>query len=201
MQMNLKRVMEWCLASLVILVLASPGWAASLAPAGDAGKLLQESQQALKAGDTAKALERADQAVFSLWQQAPFKVAYWTLQEKPAGGYGIFQPRKDNIYLGSEPIYIYIEPWAYKLAQLGPQVFGLALAMDAYVMDTSGKVLFGKENFLKVAKKSHRRVRQMYINVTLNLTGAPAGKYVIKLVVKDLVGGGQSAIRVPVEFQ
>lgn len=201
MQMNLKRVMGGCLVALLMLMLAPSVWAGSIAPAGDAGKLLQESQQALKAGDTAKALERADKAVFSLWQQAPFKVAYWTLQKGKAGGYGIYQPREDNVYLKDEPIYIYIEPWAYKLAQLAPDVFGLALAMDAYVMDTSGKVLFGKENFLKMAKKSHRRARQMYINVTMNLTGAPAGKYIIKLVVKDLVGGGQSAIRVPVEFQ
>ncbi len=201
MQMNLKRVMSGCLLSLLMLVWVPSVWAASIAPAGDAGRLLRESQQALKAGDTATALKKADQATFSLWQQAPFKVAYWTLQKGKAGGYGMFQPREDNVYLKNEPIYIYIEPWAYKLAQLAPDVFGLALAMDAYILDNSGNVLLGKENFLKVAKKSHRRARQMYINVTMNLTDAPAGKYIIKLVVKDLVGGGQSTIRVPVEFQ
>ncbi len=188
---------------LVAVILASALAASLAAPAAaaDAPAALEKAKTLLTQGKPGQALIAAEEALAAIWDQAPFHLRNVTLVERKAPMYGMFTPRKDNVYpAGQSRIVIYMEPRAYKFRK-EPQGYSLGVAMDIYLLDPSGKVLFGREGFLRQRFTSRHRVREMMLNATLTLSGAPAGQYLIKLVVHDLNSKATATAKVPIVLQ
>lgn len=170
------------------------------APAPTPDQALEKARRLAGEGKWAPALDSAEQAVTGLWQKAPFTLGRHLLVTAPAPGYGMYIPRRHNKYKasGNEPIRIYLEPRGFSWVRQEKGVFKIGMTIDLYLLDSKGKVLSGKKNFQKLNLYCRNRAREMLVNVTLNLSGAPPGKYVIKLVGHDLGKKGSAEVRLPI---
>lgn len=168
----------------------------------DASALLKSGQELLAAGKKVAALKAVHQAAFIIWQETPLHLQTVTLAARKATGYGMYQPRANNIYpAGRATILLYLEPKAYRLVRNAQGLYGFDLSMDLFLLNPSGKMLFGKENFLQTRQWSRRANQELFLNVTLTLNGAPPGNYIIKLLLKDNNGKSMVEARTPIRIK
>lgn len=182
-------------------------------PATDSGpgSLLEQARQALAQGRERQALRQIDQAARALWQRLPLELSQAILVAEPAKGYGIYQPRQDNVYLiasperpvfpgKGQPMYIYLEPRNYGVKPLAEGRWEISFAMDVELFDNQGKRLFSKKDFMRVQSVSRHFNREFFLNVTVNLKGAPTGAYELRLTLKDQVKAQQAVATLPVKL-
>ena len=147
-----------CRSSVLLLVLALtvPAGAADMASGQDVGQLLEKAQSLYMQDKLAEALKVADEASARIWSWAPFNIRRIEFTANKAQGYGLYQVRpQGSRFKSGQSIYLYAEPKAYGFRNLGPSVYEFGLALDMYLTSPDGKVLWGKENFLHVTKRSH----------------------------------------------
>jgi hypothetical protein len=60
-------------------------------------------------------------------------------------------------------------------------------AVDAFLMDSSGKLLLGKENMLKINRVSRSPVMDLFFKVEINFQKLPARKMIAKIVLHDKI--------------
>ena len=180
-------------------------------PEPAAAPLLEQARQSLAQGQARQALGQLDRAAQALWQRLPLALPQALLVAEPAKGYGIYQPRKNNVYLVAsperpvfpgkgQPMYIYLEPVSYGVENLPDGRKQISFAMDVELFDGQGKQLFSKKNFMRVQSVSRHFDRQFFLNVTVNLKGAPTGTYKLRLTLKDLVGKKVVVADLPVKL-
>jgi hypothetical protein len=58
-------------------------------------------------------------------------------------------------------------------------------------------VLGGQEDFADLSQKSHARNREFMVILTLNLTGAPPGDYLIEYKLRDVTGAKSATFSQP----
>lgn len=193
---------------------AAPPAAAPPAPAedeSDTAQLLAKAAKSLEQGQESQALEQVDSAARLLWQRLPLALAQALLVAEPAKGYGVYQPRPDEVYLVAsperpvfpgkgQPMYIYLEPVYYGLKEMTDGRHQISFAMDVELYDGQDKQLLTKRDFMRVDTLSHRFKREFFINVTIDLKGAPPGAYKLRLILKDLIKGQQAQADLPVKL-
>jgi hypothetical protein len=59
---------------------------------------------------------------------------------------------------------------------------------------SDGKILTGSENFANLAEKSRRKNREFIDTLTMNVSGAPAGDYVLEYKLHDLASEKSAVI-------
>lgn len=177
----------------------------------DPAQMLDKASQSLAQGKQEQALGLLEGASQALWRRLPLKLAQATLVIEPAKGYGIYQARDSNVYLVAsperpvfpgkgQPMYIYLEPKGYEAKTLPGGRFGISLAMDVELFDVHGKSLFSRKDFMRTRTTSHHFNREFFLNVTVNLKGAPPGVYKLRLTLKDLVGKQEAVATLPVKL-
>jgi hypothetical protein len=172
---------------LVSPVLASP-----------AVEALNEGIQQVQKGDFEKAFKTVDQAALEIWSKAPFSLRNVFYTKGKGTGFGVYQRRADNVYpVQGEPIYIYMEPRFYQIMKSPEGVYSFGFDVDVYFSTKDGNVLFGREGFLKTTMRSLVPNREFMLTVTLNLSGAKPGDYVIRLVVTDKLSKQKAETRLP----
>ncbi len=179
--------------------LAAPSYAGS---ADQAEALLQKARQSLQADQAPKALKQTEAALETIWQQVPLHLGQAVYLQKPPQAYGIYTPRPNHRYpTKGEPVLIYLEPVGYRVKANpdGSKTFGVSL--DIALTDPKGKVLWGKEGFLRKELTSRHFIREFYLLVTLTLSSAPAGDYFVTLRVNDLNANQQTATKLPLELR
>ncbi len=192
----MKKLLPLLTALALLCLLVSPAGAQS------PRSLLSAVQAELGAKRYQAALDKSELLVRALWAKVPFHIGTALFTKGEAGGYGIFNPRGSNVFPRSgKPIYIYLEPVGYKVAQKAPGIYDFGLSMDLALTDTKGTILWGKQGFLKRSVTSRRFNREFFVTVTLTLDNVPAGDYLIYLRVKDKNSPRLTEVRLPIRFQ
>lgn len=190
-----------CLFALFVLVFSFTA-ASQVQAADQAQALLGKAGASLQANQPKEALKQAEAAVESIWQKVPLYIEQAIYLKNRPQAYGIYTQRKDHTYpLKGEPVLIYLEPRGYRFKSNpdGTKTFGVSL--DIALTDPKGKVLWGKENFLRKEMTSHHFIREFYLLVTLTVSGAPAGDYLVSLRVNDLKGSQSTAVKLPLTLK
>ena len=113
---------------------------------------------------------------------------------KPAE-YGLYTARQTNHFKAGEAVLFYAEPKNFKYQEQGG-LFTFGFVADIYLIHHDD-VIFGKENFMNYAVQSHHQNKEFMIDGHLNITGAPAGNYILKFVVHDRIGNESAEARLP----
>ena len=164
-----------------------------------ARKALAQAIEALDNNDIHEALKAAHQATLMLTQRDSFHLRQTILVEESASGWGVYKERSNNIFKPGEEIILYIEPGAFKYG--GPDGrFDFGFSVDFRLAQLDGNILGGQDEFGKFPFQSKRPNTEIFLDLTLTLTGLPAGKYVLKIVVHDMVSGETSSGDVPIEI-
>ncbi len=59
-------------------------------------------------------------------------------------------------------------------------------SIDLTLKNSEGKTLFGQEDFLDWNIDVRKLIHDLFANITLDLSGAPAGTYKVEFIVRDV---------------
>ncbi len=183
------------LKSLVIgvgLLAAMQGTAAG----GELQDKAAQAETALAAGDGSAAIRLMREALAQAWADMPLTLSNAMFVTAPADGYGIYSARGDNVFAVGETLRVYLEPTGFEWRE-DKDLFTSLLTVDFDLSLPDGRVVAGQKKFGRFEYKSHVPNTECMANLTVNLSGAPAGDYVLDLTVNDEYGGGSARVQMP----
>ncbi len=160
-----------------------------------AGLVLAGVHQA--AAQTLPDIENAEQAVVDAWVQTPITFRRALFVAGHPEGFGIFEQRADAVFAPGEPIVVYAEPAGYLWQDNGDGTYNFGFDIDLLVKSSDGEIIGGKEKFQQTVLTSHSRNREFMLILTLTLTGAPPGDYVVEYVTHDISSDKVGKISLP----
>ncbi|GAA0773069.1 hypothetical protein E1180_11010 [Roseibium denhamense] len=172
----------------------------SAAVAGALQDKASQAETALSEGNASKAITLMREALVDVWAQAPMSVQTAIFVAAPADGFGIYTAKDGTVFNGGEPILVYLEPVGFLWKRQG-DLYTSLLTVDFDLTSPDGKVLAGQKGFGRFDFKSRVPNTEYMANLTLNVSGAPAGDYVLVLTVNDENGGESVKVEMPFSIQ
>ena len=183
--------------ALCLLVLALP----LTASADDTTSLLKGAIADWQKGEAKKALIQANQATENIWQKTPLYIRKSLFTSGKASAYGMYQPRANNVFSAKKAVILaYLEPIGFRLFKTPDGMYKCGFRADLAIMDLKGNILMGKEDFMHVDFLSHVFNREIFLNVTVNISGIPPGEYILALRIHD-TANQQTVAKMPVVFE
>jgi hypothetical protein len=99
-------------------------------------------------------------------------------------GFGVYSPLDPGQPVSK--IVFYCEP-SNVSTMLSGERYVIDCAVDAFLMDSSGRTLLGKENMLKINRVSRSPVMDLFFKVEINFRKLPARKLIAKIVLHDKI--------------
>jgi hypothetical protein len=99
-------------------------------------------------------------------------------------GFGVYSPLDPGQPVSK--IVFYCEP-SNVSTMLSGERYVIDCAVDAFLMDSSGRTLLGKENMLKINRVSRSPVMDLFFKVEINFQKLPAKKLIAKIVLHDKI--------------
>ncbi|MDQ0474544.1 hypothetical protein [Labrys wisconsinensis] len=144
-------------------------------------------------------VEARQQAVIEAWEKTPLTQRRAIFVTARPSAYGAYVERSSNVFKPGEPLVTYVEPVGYLWKETAPDTYSFGILADFLVTSPSGDVLGGKEGFVRYVQESHYRNQELMLTLTLNLTGAPPGKYIVKYTIHDVNSAKASTFQQPFE--
>lgn len=146
-------------------------------------------------------LRTAQDNLAEAWNNAPLTINNVNFVTGPAdivGGYAI---RPVGPYPPVATMHIYAEPqgYGYRDTGDGQKEFGVVLDLD--IETESGALLLTQNGFKTIEFKSQHEVHEMYLNLTVNISGLQAGNYKVKIRVHDLVSDEVGEFALPFDVE
>ena len=140
----------------------------------------------------AQDVEALERALEKAREAAPMTVRNFMLVQRPAKYYGDYEARASNVYGRSEQFHFYAEP--RNLVQKTTNgVHEIALEVDIEFKPEKGAVQ-KQPKFMAVKIPSRSRVQDLFLNLNVSLGGAPAGKYHVKFILRDVNSKKSAAV-------
>ncbi len=136
-------------------------------------------------------LGAARDAYSAAWDVSPLTIENAFFVTRPAEIAGDYEERTSSEFAAGEPLLIYAEPKAYGYldTETGKE-FGVVL--DLEVLSSEGTSLLQQDEFQTIRLTSRSEVKEMFLNITLNLTGFTPGAYQVKIRAHDIASEEQA---------
>lgn len=115
-------------------------------------------------------------------------------------GFAAYHPRADNVFGVDEPLIVYAEPVGVIWKKNGDE-FASNLTVDFEIRTRDGQVLAGQRGFGEFALEAREPPLDYMSHVKLEVTGAPAGAYILGLTIHDTNSGKSSSTDLPFEIK
>ncbi|MEH3147614.1 MAG: hypothetical protein PGN34_20215 [Methylobacterium frigidaeris] len=142
-------------------------------------------------------LAAAEQVVVDVWTRLPFAARRAMFVREKADVFGGYDPRPTSVFTHGETLLSYIEPVGYGWKPVGPDTVEFGITADFEILDRAGKVLAGQKALLNSRLVSHAKNREFFINLSMNLDGAPPGDYVLAYILHDAATGRSTRVEQP----
>ncbi len=153
--------------------------------------LLEQCRKHIEAKEYEQAIPITQRLMAALWGRSAFSVRRFTPVTREAESFGDIAARETYVYKLGEPLRFYVEPRHYDLETDGKS-YAFSVAVDFEVRTTDGGVLASKKDFLRKDYTFTEPVFDLYLNIEVSLSGAPAGEYELIFVFKDLTSNRQT---------
>ncbi len=195
---------------LAALALTAPAGWAQVSSAQDHVTESAEASSAL-AADLAKQATSHSSSALGAWNalmqaqalvsnQSSLAFRKAIIVDSPPLGFGMYTPRKSNVFKDGEVIIVYIEPVGLHWTLENGIYHSLAM-MDYEVRTQDGKVIAGQHAFGKMDFKSREQNQEVMYKVDLRFSGAHPGKYTLVLTCHEASTGHSTSTEFPIEFQ
>lgn len=183
-------------------IIALALWAGPMAPvhAGEIEDLAREAEKQANAGQHLEAVETLRRAINVLTAKGPLALRRVQFISEPPRAFGIYQPRADNVFRAGEPLIVYAEPVGMGWKAEGG-VNRAQMATDFVIRTADGKILGGQKEFGKFEFNSLERNHEVMTHLTIKLSGAPPGRYVLAATFRDLINGKSAMLELPFEIK
>jgi hypothetical protein len=115
---------------------------------------------------------------------APISIQSFVAVDKPAPYYGGYEPRKDTVYRKGEQMHFYAEPKNLVFPKNAKGIYTPKFDVDLEITGPGGQSI-KKPKFVNFTLETRSRIQDLFLNLDVSLTGAPAGKYNVKFVIND----------------
>src|SRR5580704_1854003 len=144
-----------------------------------------------------KPMMRAMLAVLGAWEKTPLTVRRALFVSDHPHGFGLYQERASNVFKPGEALVTYAEPVGYGAKDAGNGLLEFGFAVDFLIKSPDGQILTGQQDFARLAQQSHVRNLEFMLLLTLNVTGAPSGDYVVEYKLRDISGDKTTSFELP----
>jgi hypothetical protein len=153
-------------------------------------------------GQTLDEINKRDAAVREAWIKTPFSLRNAFLVSEAPEAFGSYTPRSPAPFKAGEQMIVYAEPVAYGWKSAGGGQYEFGFTVDLVVKDATGKTILEKDNFGKMMFKSRVQNRELFLKLTVNLTGADPGDYLLDFRVHDAEAENKTAmIELPITLE
>lgn len=155
----------------------------------------------LAAGDFPGALDDSRALMAQVWDQSPgLTFGQALLVAENATGFGVFNPRDNNVFKQGEPILIYCEPFGFAYGAPGAGLYSVNFIVDLQVLDASGNQLANAEGATEYNMTSRHQNREVQANITYSLDGIPVGRYTLVTTLRDKNSQKSGAFQTAIEI-
>jgi hypothetical protein len=190
--------LAFCALGLWLLALAP-----ALAAASDEANKQEQPPATANAAETDKAIaaiNAARAATAEALSSAPLGFRRILFVSEVPEGFADYQPRADNVFTPDEPLIVYTEPIGVSWIKDGDEL-ATKLIVDFEIRLPDGKVLAGQRGFGEFALSAREPPLDFMTHVKLDVTGAPAGAYILGLTMHDTNSGKSTTSDLPFEIK
>ncbi len=167
---------------------SEPGARASRAPAAGGEEsietLITKAGDALRHGEINNAIDHLESALDIARERAPLRARRFLLVKEDAPAFGQYVPRGSNVFRPGEEMLFYLEPENYTFRRRG-DLYEASLRVDVNLLLPDGTVIYGKRNFFEQVFSARSKIHDLYLNLSLEVSGLEEGVYRVEYVVKD----------------
>ncbi len=163
---------------------------------GEIADLARQAEAKADAGQHVEAVELLRRAQVALAARAPLAFRRVEFVSEQPGGFGMFKPRGSNVFRQGEPLIVYTEPVGVGWKSEGDRLHSLVI-FDFTVRTRDGQVLGGRKDFGRLAFTSQVENQEIMAHLTIRLSGAPAGQYVLEVTFRDQVANKSAELELP----
>ena len=188
-------------ASLVLAVLATLAMAPAPLWAGPLVDAATSIETRLSAGDFPGALAGGRDLFGQIWDQSPgISFGQALLVAENATGFGVFNPRDNNVFKPGDAILIYCEPYGFGYGAPGAGLHSVNFIVDLQVLDAAGNQLANAEGATEYNMTSRHQNREVQANITYSLDGLPVGQYTLITTLRDKNSQKSGAFQTAIEI-
>lgn len=147
--------------------------------------------------DVPPELARAEAAVVESWLKAPLGVRRAVFVSRSPEVFGIYEPRASNRFRAGETLLVYAEPVGYGWKPVGGNRVEFGFSVDFVVKGRDGVILGGREDFARLVLQSYNRNREFMLSLSVDVTGAPPGDYVLSFRLRDIASAKTATFELP----
>ncbi len=188
---NRRRFRRTCGVLCASLLAGSP---AAAGPLADAAKVAEEKASA---GDVISAYETIAEATADFSMALPLTVKKAVFVAGKPTAYGAYDERSDSVFKAGEPLVTYVELLGLDWKPVEDGKRQSNFTVDLAITDTSGQTLASQENFGNFTFTGFVRNQEIFTHLTLDVSGADPGDYVLRYTIKDTVGGSTATVEQP----
>ena len=142
-------------------------------------------------------IAKADAALDAAWVKAPLAMRQAFFVDGTPSGFGIYEKRPNSNFKQGEKLVTYAEPVGYGWKGNADNTYVFGFDIDLTLKSADGVEIQKKGNFFHLAATSHAKNREFFITLTLDLTGAPVGDYIVDYTVHDIASDKSAVISQP----
>ncbi len=142
-------------------------------------------------------IDRRQAALIEAWEKTPLTIRRALFINGEPRGFGLYQERESKTFKPGEKVVVYAEPVGFGWKDAGRGMFELGFVVDFHIKSRVGEVVAEKENFMRIATESHIRNLEFMVVLTLNLTSAPPGDYVVEYKLHDIASDKTASFNMP----
>jgi hypothetical protein len=153
-------------------------------------------------GQSLDEINKRDEAVREAWGKTPFSLRNAFFVTEAPESFGVYKPRSPAPFKSGEHMIIYAEPIAYEWKSVEGGQYEFGFTIDFIVKTAAGKNILEKDNFGTMMFKSRAQNRELYLKLSVDLTGADPGDYLLDFRVHDAEGVNKTAmIELPITLE
>lgn len=161
--------------------------AASPVRAGPLVDAAREAETKAAVGDTVGAYETIRDAFGAFSMTLPFSVGKAVFVTEKPKAYGAYAAKPDAVFKPGEPLITYVELIGLNWKPMGDGLEKSSFSVDFEISEAGGKVLASQKKFGEFTFTGLERNQEMFTHLTLDITGAEPGDYVLKYTINDNV--------------
>jgi hypothetical protein len=142
-------------------------------------------------------IDRRYAALVEAWEKTPLTVRRALFVADHPHGFGLYKERASNVFKPGEALVTYAEPVGFGAKDAGNGLLEFGFAVDFLIKSPDGQILTGQQDFARLTQQSHVRNLEFMLVLTLNVTGAPPGDYVVEYKLRDVSGDKSTSFEQP----
>jgi len=166
--------------------------------AGPLAEAAAKAEGLAASGDAVGAHDVMRQAISDFSESLPFSLGKAVFVKSDPAGYAMYEPKEAPVFKAGESLISYVEPVGLSWKQSAVQgKIETHFTVDFDILNPAGDVLAGQKAFGDFTFTGFFRNQEIYSTLTIDVSGAPAGDYILRFHFNDVNSGKSTSIDQP----